>query len=1077
MKAQILKIAKCKDGASFYKKFPTEESFMAKYGKEFKKAQLGASMGKYNVSNDWDENNPTNRGTANSFDLSNQWSKTLPGSMPKAENGMAPMLRRDQLPGSTNTKGLLAAPKPDTSQLKNMAGVTGGAGDLLGKANAAMPYIGAAVDVVKGLSAIKGQKDKVKNLQGKATVSGLQLQAARTKPIDNNGQDQDLAAPASTGEEFFPVDGVGTDPLGQAKNGAALLNKVNYGGKGEIQNTYAPNNMYQDLGYEPLNDSEQIKSFWGGGNLPKAQFGADILTQVGGDLLGKGASALTNSGQGPDAGSMIGKGAGTALGTAFFGPIGGMVGGAAGSIIGGLIDTSDTKMARSQSTIDANNQATSIAQMNMSSPFQKDGGWVSHDWQPQVITKFGDIDVSELHSIAHQGMDSLRSGGNIRENFKFPQDELYKAQTGLLLAPFLGLGMAANKKMVDTVQNSKEADMIKQIGTAGLMQNGGYTNMGGDLQVYKGEAESMSHNPYLPEGGETIMFRGPSHADGGMPIKYGEQGVEVEGGEPAVKLAEGGEVGKALTVFGNITPSSEHLTELGLQEFKGQKFKSIVDDLAKKTAKLNVLKDKSVDQVNKISPTDQFASLAFNGNSMNLKGIDMQQQKIAKQTRDAAFLQDLLNSEADANGLDPETLAKGKITKAKINKTTAKDGDEFKTYGQTAGSIDFNPIAIDYNKDYWNSEENYKKNWMPKVEAAFSDPEKAKGLISQIENYGGQDAADVKAALAKGKTPEEKIAIAKRLGTDQKIGPYHKLLAGLIGEIPTNAPMQAKGLSPIATQPLENKLRPMTPPTVEDKLTPSNKFPWMDAINAVVPYTRPNYQLDRPDLTAEMMAAGFNQQDPVQARLMHSQLDTPYDISYQDMLNKNQGDFRAMQKMAQNNPAMASMMGAQKYAANQQVLGEQFRQNQAMKDKVYGQNRATINQDQLTNLGIMERQADKQAGAKAKTQEEAIRIASSISDKLNNYKKEQKMSDIEQQRYNFRVDSSGRPINMNPLAQFNMSGNTATGTSSGASEAERIASYEDYIADYKDKKREDRKARNSTATAMNGTIVKALKTI
>ncbi len=35
------------------------------------------------------------------------------------------------------------------------------------------------------------------------------------------------------------------------------------------------------------------------------------------------------------------------------------------------------------------------------------------------------------------------------------------------------------------------------------------------------------------------MFRGPSHENGGMPIEYGSSPVEVEGGEPAVKLQDG----------------------------------------------------------------------------------------------------------------------------------------------------------------------------------------------------------------------------------------------------------------------------------------------------------------------------------------------------------------------------------------------------------------------------------------------------------------------------------------------------------------------------------------------------------
>jgi hypothetical protein len=44
MKAQILKIAGVKNEKEFYKKFPREEDFMAKHGKELKKAQVGTSL-------------------------------------------------------------------------------------------------------------------------------------------------------------------------------------------------------------------------------------------------------------------------------------------------------------------------------------------------------------------------------------------------------------------------------------------------------------------------------------------------------------------------------------------------------------------------------------------------------------------------------------------------------------------------------------------------------------------------------------------------------------------------------------------------------------------------------------------------------------------------------------------------------------------------------------------------------------------------------------------------------------------------------------------------------------------------
>lgn len=44
MKAQILKIAGVKSEKEFYKKYPSEEAFMKKHGKEFKKAQMGTMI-------------------------------------------------------------------------------------------------------------------------------------------------------------------------------------------------------------------------------------------------------------------------------------------------------------------------------------------------------------------------------------------------------------------------------------------------------------------------------------------------------------------------------------------------------------------------------------------------------------------------------------------------------------------------------------------------------------------------------------------------------------------------------------------------------------------------------------------------------------------------------------------------------------------------------------------------------------------------------------------------------------------------------------------------------------------------
>ena len=83
----------------------------------------------------------------------------------------------------------------------------------------------------------------------------------------------------------------------------------------------------------------------------------------------------------------------------------------------------------------------------------EDGGWVSNDWQPQVIAKFGEYDVKDLLKPPADA-DMLRAGGHIRGGYTPPSERAMQTYA-----------------------------------------------MGGELQVYRGEAEPISNNPYLPDGG------------------------------------------------------------------------------------------------------------------------------------------------------------------------------------------------------------------------------------------------------------------------------------------------------------------------------------------------------------------------------------------------------------------------------------------------------------------------------------------------------------------------------------------------------------------------------------------------
>jgi hypothetical protein len=107
------------------------------------------------------------------------------------------------------------------------------------------------------------------------------------------------------------------------------------------------------------------------------------------------------------------------------------------------------------------------------------------------------------------------------------------------------------------------------------------------------------------------------------------------------------------------------------------------------------------------------------------------------------------------------------------------------------------------------------------------------------------------------------------------------------------------------------------------------------------------------------------------------------------------------------------MLNAQKYAANQKVLGEQFRANQAMKDAVYRENRNLLNEFGLKNLEILDRQYVRQETAKSKTKAITQSALSSIGDKFMRNQLENRKLATYENLYNFRYDPRFRTINMN----------------------------------------------------------------
>jgi hypothetical protein len=957
MKDQILKLAGVKSEAAFYKKYPTEEAFMKVHGKAFKKAAMGAKMVKDQLTQLTDFSNPP---------------KAWPGididgdGIDDDQYGFGSVYGQPQYNAATTAVGGVN-PNAKTAQ---QAATTKLPGDKLSKMN---PYLQAGMDVVEGISMIKGQNEAVKSAKQESLLTGVQADAAasqRRQPMKNYyTRPEDVIIQP---EQLYPSYGVGSNIL-SAKNGT------------EIQNTYAPNDLYDDLGYEPLNDNERVKAFYQGGRIPMAASGFSTALNQGGfgeamsqkgtqGALDNISNMLINRGRGPSAGSKIGGGVGDAAGTYFGGPVGGMLGKFAGQAIGSLIDQSGRNIEKYNKQSDSN----IAGMMGNYIPQQfgnvmEDGGWVNNNWQPQTITKFGEYDMKDLLQPPADA-DMLRAGGNLK-SYTPPSERAMQTYA-----------------------------------------------MGGELQVYRGEAEPISNNPYLPDGGETVMFRGPSHENGGMPITYGQSPVEVEGGEPAVKLRDGGGEDN-LVVFGNLKINKDGAEMLGNPKLKNKKFKNYVNDLSKIEAKQNKLIDKSVDTLDNLDVKTSFDKLTMSALEANLLGGNMKLKNIADKKQDAAALQSAINDTAEEYGVVADDLAQGKIKMDKKAK-------EAKAQGGTKLKLSEDALRrIVEDQDYIDSK---KINYSYGVETADQNP-----IVSNTD-YG--------------KSFIDSIMNKQRGGL--AIAPY---LPGVMGEE-----------SIVSASPLPRTVQDIIKEASvsSDKKKDKKKFPWINMVNQALPFLRPSdaERLDPRQLMGEMYALSNNQLEPVQAQTYQPQLQTPYDISLQDQLNEITAQTRQAERLAQNNPeALAAIYGQAEMAKNK-VLGEQMRINQGQRAQVYGSNINTLNQAQLQNLQMYDTQQQRQEAAKSATKATTQEALSSISSKYLQNKLENKQLGIMENLYNYRFDKSGRAINMNPLVNFDeMIANASP---------DELDKYK-ALLEAKSSKKESTK----TATSRNGSIVKAIKNL
>ena len=1043
MKAEILKLAGVNNDADFYKKFPTEKAFMAKYGKrleKLKKAKVGDMIA--------GDIAPTKQAAPISYtDLQNQTQEQFTG-ISTAERNRREALDSQQAIANSNSGGgglgdLLTQYGPQLAEFASSAfGAKNGkklkraqdgfmgapfkgmpsksvssnsgfntdvsqnpymSGSLIGgqKAQqssgswAANPYIDSPFKASQSSGSSKSGFDLKGTLKDMAPLLAMQagpiigafeeIEANKKKLAEKKKfgkvsdvvlQAQNTIAEPSQRRYIRPEDKLvnSMNPLGAGTNYLAARNGA------EIQNTYAPNDIYTDSGYEPLNDS-----------LPKAQGGFsmasfDPLSGLGGSLGGKLGSA---TGKGSGQAGPYSKLAATAGGLALsWLPGGSFIGSTLGGYLGGLADSTDQNEMQAADDHTTNNTLASTfgsgakAIQGQNKGFMEDGGWVSHDWQPQVITSFGEHSMKDLLK-PDPMMDTLRAGGHL--SYYTPPSE----------------------RAMSTERAEYGTSMA----------------MGGDLRtVWGGKAEPISYNPYLPNGGETVMFRGQSHDEtngngqSGIGVQYGDGGmrgyaengissqqadVEVERNEPATVMKDGD--GKDnLVVFGNMEIPGYGANEIGDPKAKGMKFKRYIADLSKQEAKNNKYMDKSLDLINSADTNDPFQQLSFNSGKAMMLGSQMNLKSIADKKKNAAAVQDAILETAEQYGMDSAKLAKQKI---------ANFGGKFTSSPMAQNGISMEELIP----------ESRSSSYIPNLSKQIMDAKSAAKISEQARHANDFNIANyIPSKLFYQGVPLKDTIGTFNPGTDNsgyRGIPYSlsELSPNIGGYVnPKSALEEVKVRPEKSDAPAGNPMLQGNIFDTQKQMKAKSGFPFESilqmGLTSAAPFLRNRYDdsVSPEQLAPEMLAAALNQIEPVGAQLYNPMLTQATSISLQDQLNEVTAQTRAAERLAQGDPSALAMIASQGQQAKSKILGEQFRMNQAEKQRVSEQNAAVLNDAQMKNLALLDQQMVRQFEGRSKTKTQAIEIAKNIADKIAKKKSENLAANVYQNMYpDYNFTSSG----------------------------------------------------------------------
>lgn len=559
-----------------------------------------------------------------------------------------------------------------------------------------------------------------------------------------------------------------------------------------------------------------------------------------------------------------------------------------------------------------------------------------------------------------------------------------------------------------------------------------------------------------PESNGIFQFNGPSHAEGGIPISYAGQKVEVEGDETGFidKMGD-------LNVFGNMYVPGTN-----------KKFKTISKDIAKAEIKTNKQNDKAQKLMNEADPTDRFQRFKFNSGMTMGVGAAIRHKQLTDSKEFLANLQEAMlyagygdDSSKKAQDGKKVLSTKKKNDTSDITLYDPRYFDQFTGEGTILSQYPSNnliPITNDPNQPVDESEltpaekaltkasgrntsvavrHNNPGNmkyapWMKKFGAVpgqagtdggqfaqFPTLEAGQSAMINLLNSPSYKGKTVKEAIKRwtGGTPYSKIpsSIADKKISSLKPDEFRSLLdtitqgedskkynwEGITSLPPTtpNTPDIDVSINP-PIEPYKANIVPYDPNTSDsnppvvttDRGTPSTVTG--TPLRDIVPSTgrkKPPFRnpLAFSQIAPEIFTLATERPGFVPGQTYEPNLYQPYQVSFQDRLNQNNASFRAAAQQLPGNAAALSVLAGQKYQADNQVLADEFRTNQAIANDITNKNTELLNDARLRNIQLTDQQFVRQEQARANTRENIRNAMNSVASKLAQNR-------VETQRYN-----------------------------------------------------------------------------